>query len=70
MSNVERETGKVKFFKSDKGFGFIKRNNGEGDIFVHATQVKSDRELKEEDDVEFEVGAGKKGEAAVNVTIV
>jgi len=60
-------TGTVKFFNETKGFGFIKAENGE-EIFVHATGLNS--EIKENDEVTFEVEKGKRGLNAVNVTLV
>jgi cold shock CspA family protein len=68
-----KETGKVKFFDSKKGFGFITPNNGGDDIFVHQTAIHSRgfRSLAEGEDVEYEVGEDekKKGKKfAVNVT--
>lgn len=59
--------GTVKFFNEIKGFGFIKGEDGQ-EIFVHSTGLKS--KIKENDPVEFEIGQGKKGECAVNVTLV
>ena len=65
------ETGQVKWFNSDKGFGFIERDSG-GDIFVHYSAIQGSgyRSLNEGDKVEFEVGEGLKGPAAQNVHIV
>jgi len=60
------ETGTVKFFNEDKGFGFIKPDNGGNDLFVHATGVESGP-ITEGDAVEFEIGEGKKGPCAVRV---
>ncbi len=70
MNSSEKESGVVKFFKSDKGFGFIKPNNGGDDLFFHITQVQEGQEPKSLDNVEYTVGQGKKGVAAVNVQIV
>ncbi len=56
--------GKVKFFNEAKGFGFIKPANGE-DIFVHASGLID--EVRENDEVEYEVEKGKKGLNAVKV---
>ena len=60
------ETGKIKFFNRDKGFGFIKNDN-ESEIFFHITECH-DYLPKQEDRVEFTIGEGKKGEMAKNVT--
>lgn len=61
--------GTVKFFNSEKGFGFIARD-GEEDIFVHFSNISGSgyRTLDEGDKVEFEIGEGRKGPEAVNVT--
>jgi CspA family cold shock protein len=58
--------GTVKFFNEAKGFGFIKSENGE-EIFVHATGLKSD--IRENDEVIFDIENGKKGLNAVNVKL-
>lgn len=58
-------TGKVKFFKKDKGYGFIKNSETGKEIFVHATGVKEP--ITDNDEVEFDVEEGKKGLQAVNV---
>lgn len=64
---AEKLQGTVKFFNSEKGFGFIKNANGGEDIFVHATGLVD--EIKENDEVEFELQQGRKGMNAVNVTL-
>ncbi len=64
--------GKVKWFDGKKGYGFIEREEG-GDVFVHYSAIKSDKEyktLEEGATVEFDVVEGKKGLQAVNVTVV
>ena len=62
------ETGKVKWFNADKGFGFIERENG-NDVFVHYSAILSDgfKVLDEGQAVEFEVVNGNKGLQAANV---
>jgi cold shock protein len=60
------QTGKVKFFNLEKGFGFIAPDDGGDDIFVHVTGLAGDP-IRDEDAVEFEIGEGKKGPTAVNV---
>jgi len=63
------EQGTVKWFNNSKGYGFIKRNNGE-DVFVHYKAIDGDgyKTLKEGDKVEFEVEQGPKGLQAVKVS--
>jgi CspA family cold shock protein len=58
--------GTVKFFNETKGFGFIKTEDGQ-ELFVHATGLK--QEIRENDNVVFEVQEGKKGLNAVNVSL-
>lgn len=58
-------TGKVKFFNSEKGFGFITPDQGGKDIFVHKSGTKT--ALYEDDAVSFDIEETQKGPAAVNV---
>ncbi len=60
--------GTVKFFNNTKGFGFIKPEDGGEDIFVHQTGLID--EIRENDQVQFEVEQGRKGLNAVNVEVV
>ena len=64
-------TGKVKWFDSKKGYGFITAENGK-EIFVHFSGIATDgfKSLNEGPSVQFEVGSGAKGEQAINVTVV
>ncbi|WP_066630488.1 cold-shock protein [Labilibacter marinus] len=59
--------GKVKFFNESKGFGFIKDSESNNEYFVHVTGLIDD--IKEDDDVTFELKEGKKGLNAVNVKL-
>jgi CspA family cold shock protein len=61
------KTGKVKFFNDSKGFGFIIDNETGKEIFVHVSGLID--EIKEEDEVTFELKEGKKGLNAVEVKI-
>jgi cold shock protein len=66
------EQGIVKWFNDAKGFGFITRNSGEGDVFVHFSAIQSSgfRSLPEGQAVEFTVTRGPKGWQAENVKVV
>jgi len=69
---AERELGVVKWFKSEKGYGFIARDNGEKDVFVHFSSISGDgfKTLREGQRVEFEVVQGDKGPQAQAVEVV
>ncbi len=64
-------TGTVKFFNSEKGFGFISREQGD-DVFVHYSNIQGSgyRSLTEGQQVEFDVAPGRKGEEAQNVRVI
>ena len=64
-------TGTVKFFNAQKGYGFIAREGG-ADVFVHFSNIegKGYRSLEEGQQVEFEVGPGRKGDEALKVRVV
>jgi len=69
----EKHTGIVKWFNTHKGFGFISRDDGEQDVFVHFSSIQDTggfRNLDEGDRVEFEVETGAKGPRAQNVVKV
>jgi len=60
--------GTVKFFNTEKGFGFIKHDDSAKETFVHASGLID--EIKQNDRVEFDVQNGKKGLNAVNVKLI
>lgn len=60
--------GTVKFFNEAKGFGFIKPADSSEDIFVHSSGLID--EIRQNDEVEYDVERGKKGMNAVNVKLV
>ena len=69
---ADLKKGTVKWFNSEKGYGFISPEDGSKDVFVHFRQVNRSGygrvELKEGQEVTFEIGEGQKGPQAENVT--
>ena len=61
----------MKFFNSEKGFGFISREQGD-DVFVHYSNIQGSgyKSLTEGQQVEFDVAPGRKGEEAQNVRVI
>jgi len=65
-------TGTVKWFRDDKGFGFITPDDGAQDLFVHYSAIGGQgyRSLSEGAKVSYEEEAGEKGPKAVNVALI
>jgi len=65
-------TGTVKFFNSEKGFGFITPDTGEKDVFVHFSNIVGSgfKNLEDGQQVEYDVAEGRKGPEAQNVRAV
>jgi cold shock protein len=66
------DTGTVKWFNADKGFGFITPDAGGKDLFVHHSEIQTSgyATLDEGQKVEYQVGQGQKGPCATNVVSV
>ena len=65
-------TGTVKWFNAEKGFGFIAPEDGSPDVFAHFSAINSTgyRSLNEGDRVEFETVEGPKGQQAANISVI
>jgi len=66
------KTGRVQWFNAAKGYGFIKPDSGEKDVFVHFTaiQIEGYKSLTEGQQVQFDITEGKKGPQAANVIVI
>jgi CspA family cold shock protein len=65
-------TGTVKWFSAEKGYGFIARDGGGDDVFVHFSAIGGNgfKTLEQGQNVEFELTKGQKGDQAQNVTVI
>lgn len=64
--------GTVKWFNSEKGYGFISPDDGSADVFVHYSEIQANgfRTLEENQKVRYEIGQGSKGPQATGVTLI
>ncbi len=70
---MSKQTGRVKWFNAEKGYGFISPADGGKDLFVHHSSIQSKasyKTLNEGEQVEFEIGSGQKGPCAINVQAI
>ena len=65
-------TGTVKWFSAEKGYGFIARDGGGDDVFVHFSAISGNgfKTLEQGQNVEFELTKGQKGDQAQNVVVL
>ena len=63
--------GRVKWYNQKKGYGFVQRDDGEKDVFVHASQIKAIglRFVKEDQPISFDTEDGPKGLNAINLEV-
>src|SRR5690348_11461704 len=66
---IDMATGTVKWFNSEKGFGFIEQDGGGADVFAHYSNIAAEgyRELQEGQKVSFDIAQGQKGPTAENI---
>lgn len=69
---MSSNTGTVKWFNEEKGFGFISQTDGGKDVFVHFRAIKGDgfKKLEEGQQVQFDIEDGQKGPQAANVEVI
>lgn len=68
----KRETGKIKWFSFERGYGFITSDESGKDVFVHRTGISEEiyHSIKESDRVEYTIAEGRKGLEAVEVILL
>ena len=66
---IKKMEGKVKFFNTTKGFGFIEPNEGDRDVFVHVNDLNG-VDIDEGDKVTFDTEDTPKGKTAINVKLI
>jgi CspA family cold shock protein len=64
--------GTVRFYNAKKGYGFLSRSDGAGDVFVHASSIQGSGAavLRPGQQVRFEMTSGRKGDEARNVMVI
>jgi CspA family cold shock protein len=69
IQEIDMAQGTVKWFNAEKGYGFIAQDGGGADVFVHFSAIQGDgyRSLEENQQVEFDITQGPKGQQAENV---
>lgn len=66
-----KQKGKIKFFNTQKGFGFITPDNGGKELFVHTSNIQGNAQsVREGQAVEFSEGQGRKGPEAIEVILL
>lgn len=71
MSNGKKTTGIVKWFNFQKGYGFVKPDNANNDIFIHISELQKSgiRSLNENDRISFEIAENKGRTNAINIQL-
>lgn len=65
-----KQQGTIKFFNSEKGFGFITPEDGSQDLFVHTSNIKGNGQVDQGKRVEYVKGQGRKGPEATEVSVL
>jgi CspA family cold shock protein len=72
MENSVKYQGVVVWFDARKGYGFVKKNDGSGDVFIHYTNILTDgfKTLEPQQKVEYEIGKNHMGDQCINLRII